>query len=502
MCYTCIKHVWLKVAPEVLAQQGNARATAALLDDFTQFASVLQSAACFDVKHSDGHANPLTFATAVVAEQMAASINGNLSPERMLRFLRQALRRMNTVEDLNPYGRAVIVGIEEIPNLLLQLNEMLLPITLGMPPIGFGTMEWPDDGSPHDPSAMEDCVALALEAGMTHFDCAESYTTTVHTGRAFAATTVPRESLWITTKMRGMPSSDEGYAAFRSRVVAHLADLHLSRADLILLHWPGPSGLDLDSGAAGVAAAAPWEWFDENIDAAWSMMNRLVDDGLCSHIGTSNFYPHHLRRLGAGSAPTSRAPFANEAFVDACHPQYELVEFCNARSIRTIAYRALCFVPVVEMVAAMGDTTAGELRAAALLMQQATAAAVGADAEEEEQAEGDVRHLILHWLSSRNIVPLVKSTSAAHLAANVRAALEGQASRISDGELRSAEERAARRTLFATRDMVDMCGGSDELAAAFEAIAGNAAEAAGAAAIAAVPPADVAALARAISVDE
>ena len=43
---------------------------------------------------------------------------------------------------------------------------------------------------------------------------------------------------------------------------------------------------------------------------------------------------------------------------------------------------------------------------------------------------------------------------------------------------------------------------SDELAATFEAIAGNAAEAAGAAAIAAVPPADVAALARAISVDE
>jgi len=129
MCYHCVTSYWLTVAPEVLKQQGNARATAALLAAFEQFAFALQSAKCFYTDHVDGHANPLTFATAVVAEQMVVSIEqdgANLSPDRMLRFLRQALRRMNTVEDLNPYGRAV-VGVEEMPAVLLQLNDMLLP---------------------------------------------------------------------------------------------------------------------------------------------------------------------------------------------------------------------------------------------------------------------------------------------------------------------------------------------------------------------------------------
>ena len=129
MCYSCIKGAWLRVAPEVLRQQGNDRATPELLDSFESLAFVLQSAACFDKEHARGHANPICFATAVVAEQMVGSVKNdgaNLSPDRMLRFLRQALRRMNTVEDLNPYGRAVTVGLLEMPGLLRELNDMLL----------------------------------------------------------------------------------------------------------------------------------------------------------------------------------------------------------------------------------------------------------------------------------------------------------------------------------------------------------------------------------------
>ena len=62
------------------------------------------------------------------AEQVAATIqhdSASLTPQRMLRFMQQALRRMNTVEDPNPYGRAVI-GVEQMPAALQQLNDMLL----------------------------------------------------------------------------------------------------------------------------------------------------------------------------------------------------------------------------------------------------------------------------------------------------------------------------------------------------------------------------------------
>ena len=130
MCYHCVAHSWLQVAPAVLQQQHSERPTVQLLETFTSWASVVQSAAGFDAEdHARGHANPLTFATVVVAEQMAASIKhdggASLTPQRMLHFLQQALRRMNTVGDPNPYGRAV-TGVGQMPAVLRQLNDMLL----------------------------------------------------------------------------------------------------------------------------------------------------------------------------------------------------------------------------------------------------------------------------------------------------------------------------------------------------------------------------------------
>lgn len=186
MCYHCLEHSWLKVATAVLEQQHNSTPTTALSDDFECLASALSSSSEWDREHYHGHSNPLTFSTAVVAKQMVATIaqsNTNLrlyqewranqaprllqtvllgshdansplhhlranlsllqmiwseverqvsrswaglSPEHMLRFLRQALRRMNTVRDPNPYGRAV-TGVAVMPAALRQLNAMLLP---------------------------------------------------------------------------------------------------------------------------------------------------------------------------------------------------------------------------------------------------------------------------------------------------------------------------------------------------------------------------------------
>ena len=356
--------------------------------------------------------------------------------------------------------------------------------------LGFGTMEWPD----RPPSDMTACVALALEAGYTSFDCAESYATTVATGAALAK--VHRTSVFITTKLSGMPHA--GYAAFKQRVVNHLGDLQIAKANLILLHWPGPADLDLGGTADAVAAQASWSWFDAHIDESWLMMNRLVEEGLCDHIGTSNFYQRHLERLGEGAQPTARAPFANEIFVDVSHPQFELVEFCDARAIRTIAYRALSFIPVLEMVAAMGDSGAADIRAAAAAAADDDRAAEGGSAEGSAAADVDLRAVTIAWLASRSIHALVKSGDAAHLATNLAAARSAASASESTRRL-----YAAKAPLFARRDMVDMCGGCDEFAAAFERVSVTAADARrGDAGDGDAPsPVHVAALERALSVD-
>lgn len=85
-----------------------------------------------------------------------------------------------------------------------------------MPALGFGTMEYVSGGDP--PDAMEAATTGALEAGMRHFDCAELYESTVHVGKAFGATKVPREELWITSKLKGLPCGD--YSAVKARVEA------------------------------------------------------------------------------------------------------------------------------------------------------------------------------------------------------------------------------------------------------------------------------------------
>jgi diketogulonate reductase-like aldo/keto reductase len=78
----------------------------------------------------------------------------------------------------------------------------------------FGTMEG------EDPATTYDSVVLALEAGYRHFDLAEHYKTQGHVGRAlaFKSDDIPRDQVWLTNKIDGLPCGD--YAAVRARVEA------------------------------------------------------------------------------------------------------------------------------------------------------------------------------------------------------------------------------------------------------------------------------------------
>jgi 2,5-diketo-D-gluconate reductase B len=125
-----------------------------------------------------------------------------------------------------------------------------------MPAIGFGTSQLPD------PAA---AVAAALAAGYRHLDAARKYGTEEGVGEGIRAAKVPREQLFITTKV-----SHENLRAadFARSVDQSLEALGLSCVDLLLVHWPN--------------AAIP-------LAETMAALARARREGLARHLGVANF---------------------------------------------------------------------------------------------------------------------------------------------------------------------------------------------------------------------
>lgn len=147
-----------------------------------------------------------------------------------------------------------------------------------MPPLGYGSgTTW--YGGKQGDEAMAAAVTAALTAGFRHIDAAEAYKTEAAVGlglaRYLAADgAVPRESLWVTSKIS--PGTAVSAEAVRARAVQALADLQLEYLDLFLIHAP-----------FGLA----------DLRMSWAAMESLVDDGLVRFIGVSNFRPEDLSEL-------------------------------------------------------------------------------------------------------------------------------------------------------------------------------------------------------------
>ncbi|MET8471661.1 aldo/keto reductase [Streptomyces sp. NPDC006422] len=148
-----------------------------------------------------------------------------------------------------------------------------------MPQLGFGVWQVPDDEA-------EKAVATALEAGYRSIDTAAIYGNEEGTGKAIAASGLPREELFVTTKLW---NADQGYDSTLRAFDDSLAKLGLDYVDLYLIHWPLPSkGLAVDT---------------------YKAFEKIQADGRAKSIGVSNFLPEHLDRL---TAETSVIPAVNQ----------------------------------------------------------------------------------------------------------------------------------------------------------------------------------------------
>jgi 2,5-diketo-D-gluconate reductase A len=122
-------------------------------------------------------------------------------------------------------------------------------------------------------------VLDALEIGYRHIDGAWIYRNEEGVGEAIAESGIPREELFITTKLW---NSFQGRTTARDGLNESLEKLGLDYVDLYLIHWPAPQK-------------------DAYVDS-WLALEEFAAEGLCRSIGVSNFLPEHLEKiLEAGS---------------------------------------------------------------------------------------------------------------------------------------------------------------------------------------------------------
>ncbi len=141
-----------------------------------------------------------------------------------------------------------------------------------MPLLGFGTWQIED-------SQATAATEFALEAGYRHIDTATGYENEAGIGKALAASALPRESVFITTKL---PPDHGGRE--RQTLEASLSKLGVDRVDLWLVHWP-PNG--------------------EATPAVWEQVIKAQSDGLATAIGVSNYSLAQIDELvdATGVAP-------------------------------------------------------------------------------------------------------------------------------------------------------------------------------------------------------
>ncbi|WP_405746240.1 aldo/keto reductase [Streptomyces sp. NBC_01525] len=215
-----------------------------------------------------------------------------------------------------------------------QVPTITLNNGVTMPQLGFGVWQVPD---------AEAAVAVghALEAGYRSIDTAAIYGNEAGTGRALAASGIPRDELFVTTKLW---NSEQGYDATLRAFDASLDKLGLEQVDLYLIHWPLPAK-------------------DTYIDT-YRAFEKISAEGRARAIGVSNFLPAHLERL---MGETSIVPAVNQIELHPYFPQADSRAVHARHGIATEAWsplgqgKNLLAEPVLTEIAAKHGVTPAQV---------------------------------------------------------------------------------------------------------------------------------------------
>jgi len=178
---------------------------------------------------------------------------------------------------------------------LLNLND-----GTSIPQLGFGVFLV-------DPTEAERIVSDALEVGYRHIDTAAVYKNEEGVGRAIAASGIPRDELYITTKLW---NSDQGTQSAFDAMDSSLGKLGLDHVDLYLIHWPRPD--------------------QDRYVESWLALEQIKAKGQSTSIGVSNFHRSHLERVLAES---DTVPAIDQIELHPAFAQRELREFATSHEI-------------------------------------------------------------------------------------------------------------------------------------------------------------------------
>ena len=160
----------------------------------------------------------------------------------------------------------------------MTLTSVNSPIKLNngveIPCVGYGTFRTA-------PAVTAQAVQDAIAAGYRHIDTAKVYENEAGVGQGIKAAGVPREELFVTSKLW---NTDRGYEATKAAFQASLDRLGLDYLDLYLIHWPA-NEKQFGADAAKINAET------------WRAMEELYEAGKIRAIGLSNFMPHHVAEL-------------------------------------------------------------------------------------------------------------------------------------------------------------------------------------------------------------
>lgn len=230
-----------------------------------------------------------------------------------------------------------------------------------VPALGLGTWNMTDD----------ECVRAvrsALDLGYRHIDTAQDYGNEREVGHAIATADVPREDVFLTTKLR---RSNLRHDDVLESTRASLDRLGMDYVDLLLIHWPS---------------------FLVPIEETLGAMADLVDEGLVRHVGVSNFSPDRLEN----ARENSRSPILTDQVQ--YHPykdQGDLLDYCQREGIMLTAYSPLTHGGIVgdERLAEIGahyDKTATQVALRWLTQQEMVAAIPKATSPEHQAVNIDI----------------------------------------------------------------------------------------------------------------
>ncbi|GAB3573918.1 aldo/keto reductase [Spirosoma luteolum] len=239
------------------------------------------------------------------------------------------------------------------------MQQVVLNNGVEMPILGFGVFQVPD------PAECERSVLDAIESGYRLIDTAASYGNEAAVGQAIRKSTVPRDDLFITTKLW---IQSEGYSGTMKAFAESMKKLQLDYLDLYLIHQPYG-----------------------DVYGEWRAMEELYRAGRIRAIGVSNFQPDRLIDL---IVHNDIVPAVNQIETHPFHQQQETGRFLTDHKVQ---------------IEAWGPFAEGRNE----LFHNALLACIGA------KYNKSVAQVVLRWLTQRGVVAIPKSVQKARMAENL-----------------------------------------------------------------------------------